>query len=305
MTEAEKQTNEPKVRKLAYFPGCVIPIQLPQIEKLARDILPKIGIELTDLNFSCCPSGGVKDIDDHEWLLTGARNLAVAEEEKLDVVSVCTGCAQTLIEANHELKEDRDLKNAINDELSVIGKKFNGKINAFNLMHILSEMKDNIAGMVKVPLTGLRISTHPGCHLLKPSKIIGYDDAEHPHKFDEFVEALGAKAVDYTKKTVCCGASALAREREMSLAMMKDKLDQLNEKNIDLLTMTCPTCYNQFDKNAKIMKKAFDDVDYTIPVVHILQLLGLALGMTTEEVFLKKNRSVNSEFVEKIKTVLG
>ena len=69
--------------------------------------------------------------------------------------------------------------------------------------------------------------------------------------------------------------------------------------------MTCPTCYNQFDKNAKIMKKAFDDVDYTIPVVHILQLLGLALGMTTEEVYLKKNRSVNGEFVEKIKSVLG
>lgn len=303
MTEAEK--SKPEVRKFAYFPGCVIPIQLPQIDKLARIILPKIGIELMDLNFSCCPSGGVKDIDDHEWLLTGARNLAVAEEEKLDILSVCTGCSQTLIEANHELKADRDIKNAINDELSVINKKFKGKINAYNLMHILDEMKEKIAGMVKKPLIGLRIATQPGCHLLRPSRIIGYDDAEHPHKFDEFVRVLGATSVDYTKKTVCCGASALAREREMSLAMLKDKLDQLNEKHIDLITMTCPTCYNQLDKNAKILKKAFDDVDYTIPVVHILQLLGLALGMTTEEVFLKKNRSVNSEFVEKIKTVLG
>jgi heterodisulfide reductase subunit B len=305
MTETEQKTaaKEPEAKKFAYFPGCVIPLQLPYIEKLARDIFAKLGFEISDLDFSCCPSGGVKDIDDQEWLLTAARNISLADEQKLDVITVCTGCSQTLIEAKHEINASRDLKNEINDSLKKIDKKYKGSINTYNFMMVMDEIKDQVAELIKVPLKGLNIATHTGCHLLKPPLVIGYDNAEHPVKFDEFVEVLGANAVDYETKTLCCGASALTKNRDLSLNVMKAKIEDLNQSGADLLTMTCPTCFNQYDKNAKILKKE-RNLESKVPAVHILQLVGLALGMTPEEVNLKKNRSIGNDFIEKITGIL-
>ncbi|MHA1728475.1 MAG: CoB--CoM heterodisulfide reductase iron-sulfur subunit B family protein [Promethearchaeota archaeon] len=306
MTETEsklKKEEAPERKKYAYFSGCVIPIQLPEIEKLTRDILPKIGIDLVDFDFSCCPSSGVRDINTGEWLLTAARNISLADEKKLDIISVCTGCSQTLIEAKHEIKGNRDLKNEINEKLKTINRTYKGTNDSYNLMMVLDELKEDIKSKIIKPLTGLRIATHSGCHLLKPSRIIGYDNAENPVKFDEFVEILGAKAVDYQTKTLCCGYEGFARHREMSLSIMKDKLDELDNRNIDLLTLVCPTCFRQYDKNSRLLKKELG-VEYNVPVVHILQLLGLALGMSVEDVFLKRNRTVDDVLVKKINKII-
>ncbi|MBN2422081.1 CoB--CoM heterodisulfide reductase subunit B [Candidatus Woesearchaeota archaeon] len=297
MSEEKKEKAEEKT--YALFLGCVIPIQIPHIEKLARDLLPKLGINIVDADFSCCPFYGVRDIDEKEWLVTAARNLALAEEQKIDIISLCNGCSQTLIEANHAL-QDKELRAEINEVLKKINKQYNGTVKVYHFLMVFDSMKDQIKALIKKPFHGLKIATHTGCHLLRPSKIIGFDEPEDPKKFDDFVKLIGANSVDYHHKALCCGYTQVTNEKDMSLDLMKDKLDELNEKRVDALTVCCPSCYLQYDKNQVLIRSKFK-VEYKIPVIHALQLLGLAIGMRADEVFLQKNRSITEDFMQKIK----
>ena len=80
MTEVTQEVKG--VKKYAFFIGCTIQVRLPYIERLARDIFRNMGIELVDLDFTCCPTARiVKDVDIMSWLLIAARNIAVAEKE--------------------------------------------------------------------------------------------------------------------------------------------------------------------------------------------------------------------------------
>jgi heterodisulfide reductase subunit B len=291
-------TENNKEKEYALFTGCVVPIHLPHIEKLSRQVFSKLGIKIRDLDFTCCPVYSVRDIDEQEWLIIAARNLALAEEKSLDIISLCNGCSQTLIEV-HELLKDNDLRKEINEKLKPFKKQYNGNINVYHFMMFFDEIKEKIKPLIKNQFKGFKIATHTGCHLLRPSKIIGFDNAENPEKFDEFVEMLGAKSVDYNTKTLCCGSTMITREKPMSVAMMKDKLEELNHKKIDLLTVCCPSCFIQYDKNQILVKVKYKH-DYKIPVIHIMQLLGLALGMNQEQVFLKNNRSLKQDIIQKI-----
>ncbi|MBU0756521.1 MAG: CoB--CoM heterodisulfide reductase iron-sulfur subunit B family protein [Nanoarchaeota archaeon] len=302
-TEKEQEPEKsPEEKKYALYLGCVIPTQMPHIEKLGKVVLPKLGFSLVDAEFTCCPYYAVKDIDEKKWLVAAARNLAVAEEKGFDIISLCNGCSQTLIEAKHMLDEDRDLRIEINKELAVIGKEYKGKVSVRHFMMVLDEYREKIKELTVRPFSGYLFATHTGCHLLRPSQILGFDNPEDPKKFDEFVEALGANALDYQHKALCCGSAQLTREKDMALSMMKDKLEELKEKKADALAVCCPSCFLQFDKNSVLLKAKYKE-DMKIPVMHALQMLGLALGMSTAEVFAEKNRSMNPEFLKRLESL--
>ncbi|MHA2407709.1 MAG: CoB--CoM heterodisulfide reductase iron-sulfur subunit B family protein [Candidatus Ranarchaeia archaeon] len=289
-------------KEYALYLGCVLPIQLPFLEKLARDILPKIGIETQDFDFSCCTTDSVRDISENAWLLSGARNLAIAEEKGLDILSFCNGCSKTLTEVHHQLK-DKELRNEVNQRLGKIGKEYRGKVKVIPFMELFDQHKDQIKSLITNPLRGLKIATHTGCHLLRPSDQMNYDDAEHPVKFDNFVRLLGGFPVDYQHKTLCCGSSQTIRMPKMAHGMVNHKITELGEKGAEALAVCCPSCYLQYDRTQLQLKKNNPNLK-RIPVVHSLQLLGLAMGMSHEEVFLKKNRSITPELIQQVGVIL-
>ena len=286
--------------KQALFTGCIIPIQNPFIERIARDIFPKIGVEINDLEFSCCPFYGVRDIDEKEWLVIAARNLSLAEEKSLEIVSLCNGCTQTLKEAN-EMLRNNELREEINTSLARINRHYNGTVKVTHFMMLLDNIKDKLRPMIK-PLRGLRIATHTGCHLLRPSGIMGYDNPENPARFNEFIRFLGAQAVEYNSSSLCCGYSQITNDKDASLSIMKDKLDELSKLDIDCLSVCCPSCFNQFDKNQVLLKSKYT-IDYKIPVLHVLQLLGISMGMSPEQVFIQNNRTISPELKEKLSQI--
>jgi len=268
-------------QRWAFFRGCLIPIKLPHLEACARQVFPSLGIELVDFDFTCCPPTAVRDADEFKWLTIAAQNLALAERAGLDILTICNGCSQTLIEANHILTTNSDTLSKVNARLERVGLKYDGNVKVKHFLMVLHGMEERIKSSVKAPLRGFKVAAHPGCHILRPSEIIQFDDAERPVKLDQMISWLGASPVDYDLKALCCGQSFLPIDRRACYRVMADKLKQV--KGADCLTTGCPMCFQQFDFNQKVMGLGFDVPVYT-PVLFYPQLLGLAQGRSLEDV---------------------
>ncbi|MCK5558775.1 MAG: CoB--CoM heterodisulfide reductase subunit B, partial [Candidatus Hydrogenedentes bacterium] len=143
-----------------YFWGCQIPARLPFIEKATRLAMEKLGIACYDLDgFTCCPEKTlVKCMDERTWLLTAARNLAVAESAGRDVLTLCNQCYSTLHGVAKRLKGEPDLKASVNSELDRVGLHFDGDIQIVHLMELLAHKIgfDEIRNRLGPGLRGMR-----------------------------------------------------------------------------------------------------------------------------------------------------
>jgi heterodisulfide reductase subunit B len=192
--------------RYAFFPGCLVPARYPAMEFAIRHTLPKLGIEIVDLEgSSCCPDPiYFKAKDKLSWLSVAARNLCLAEEKGLDIFTNCSGCTATLSESYH-LLQDPDLREQVNERLGRIGMEYKG---TSRVRHIATLIRDivgyeAIAETVVRPLEGLKVGIHYGCHLLKPSKIMNVDDPNDPTMLEELVRAVGAEPVRHDKWYLC------------------------------------------------------------------------------------------------------
>jgi heterodisulfide reductase subunit B2 len=272
---ASTEAKPAQPEKYAFFIGCTIQVRAPYIERLARQLFPKLGIDLVDLEFSCCPTARVvKDVDINSWLVIAARNLALAEKAGLPILSMCTGCTQTLVEAQHAL-DDSDVKKKVNALIRPLEYQGTGEVKFFG--QVLYEKKGMFAITHKIPIN---IAGHAGCHILRPSRILQFDNPENPIKLDELIASLGADPVHYPLKGLCCGYSMYSVDQDVAERIMKDKIASI--VGADCMTVLCPTCfeYYQLRMQAIAAKQGFKP----LMAVHYLQLLGLAMGMSSEEV---------------------
>ncbi|MBO5669014.1 MAG: CoB--CoM heterodisulfide reductase subunit B, partial [Candidatus Methanomethylophilaceae archaeon] len=195
--------------KYAFFLGCIAPLRYPGIEKSTRKVAEALGIELVDLaDASCCPAPGViRSFDKKTWIAAAARNLALAEKEGLDIVTICNGCYGSLFDAAHELHADPELLKDVNEILAEIGMEYKGTTKVRHFAEVLYNDigVEGIKAKITQPVD-YSVAAFYGCHFLKPSKIKEIDDPEDPKILDELIEACGAKSMPRQKKTLCCGS---------------------------------------------------------------------------------------------------
>lgn len=285
--------------RYGYFWGCYIPSRMPHIEKAMRAAFTALGIATQDLEgLSCCPEKSmIKNADHDLWLTMAARNLDIAEDADVTIVTPCTGCYGTLKGANHELAAHPDKLDAVNARLAPLGRHYAGHT---PVKHVLEVLWDDFGAQtlrqrVTHPLTGLRVAVHNGCHLMRPSKELAFDDPFAPKKYDTLVEALGATSVDYTTKMLCCGG-LLARSDEQAQAehMCRLKLSELAKLGVDCLTTTCPSCTMQYEYQQANLARSGEI--YDVPVLSYMELLGLALGVEPEELGISAHRISTDRF---------
>jgi heterodisulfide reductase subunit B len=290
------------MKDFAVFWGCTIPARFPFIEKATRLVFDDLGANVHELaGHTCCPEGVlVKSSDEGAFYTTAARNLALVEKAGLDVVTPCNGCYSTFKETWSHLETDWRAKEAINTRLAREDLHYDGKL---KITHFAEWLADDIgAGVVvskvKSDFWGMRIAVHYGCHLLRPSPAVHWDDPLAPKKVEELVASLGARVVDYTTKMQCCG-NALDRvgEREGSLNFARNKLKDLMTNDVDALVVVCPSCFLQFDVNQAVLQRNHEDVN--IPVLYLSELIALAYGHSPDEIGLDMHRVSVAPFLEK------
>ena len=287
--------------KFLIFLGCAIPYRVSAYEISARKVLAKLGVELVEmLEFNCCglPLGPVS----HEtMLILAAKNLALAEQTGLNILTLCPGCAGTLKKVNKILKEDKTLKDQINGHLKEIGLEFKGTIETKHLLQMLKEDVgiEKIKASIVKPLTMLKVAEHNGCHILRPKEYIGFDDPEDPQTLKMLIEATGATCLDYIDETECCGAPSVGVSDKIALQLARDKLNHVKMVEAQALVTICPFCHIMYDTNELRIEKMFNEA-YGIPILHYPQLLGLAMGLTPEELAFNELRVNASKILKQI-----
>ena len=286
----------------AYFWGCYIPGRLPFMEKATRVVFDRLGIDAVDVDgLTCCPEKTmIRNMSHRTWLLTAARNLAIAEEAGRDFVTPCTGCFSTLKGAAVEIQSDPALHAEVNEQLARIGRTYRGVADVVHVLDVLCHDigPGELRARLRYPMTGMKIAVHYGCHLLRPSQELLFDDPFWPTKLDQLVEALGAESAAYPSKMECCGNLLLrAGEEETAQAMCRSKLVEVVAAEADALTLVCPSCMMQYDNMQNVLQRAGESLN--LPVLYYPELLGLALGIEPAELGLDRHRVDVNPFLER------
>lgn len=287
------------------FPGCLIPNRLPFLEASAKYVFDKIGLKTSPAEFACCPNPvGLRFVQNKSWLTLGARNIALAETENKDIISLCNGCFQTLALVDHELKANPKLKAEINDNLKTVGREYHGSINIEHFVKVLAEPEviEKIKGKLTHSLEGLKVAVHPGCHYARPSHKLHVEEDVMDLKFlKNLVRITGATVVEYDQENLCCGNVVRNSDPYTADTMLKAKFDGAMAAGADILVCNCPSCFQQFDSEQRNVNKIADDgKKYKFPIIYITELLALAMGATQDELGLKFHRNNPKAILKKV-----
>lgn len=287
------------------FPGCLMTNRLPFLEASAKVVFDELGVGYSSADFACCPNPvGLRFVDIKTWCALAARNLVEAEKENKNIMSLCNGCAQSLIIADHEMKHDPILKDEVNEILKKVGKEYKGTINVLHFVKVLYEEVglEKIKASVKHPLTGLKVALHPGCHYARPSHILKVEeDVMNLQYLRKLVEATGATVVDYPEENLCCGNVVRNTDPYTANTMLKSKFDGAKRAGADCLVVNCPSCFQQFDtEQAKLKSIAEEGEVYKFPTFYITELIALAMGKDPATLGIKFHRNKGKEALAKV-----
>ncbi len=276
--------------RYALFLGCTIPARMNQYELSARAVMDKLDVELVDIrDFNCC-GYPLRNYDVKSFLLSSARNIALAERHELNVITLCKCCYGSLRKADYLLMEDSALRKEINDLLARENLRYEGGI---EIKHILSVLYHDIGvevlrERIERPYREVKIATHYGCHALRPSDVVQFDDPSDPRLFDDLVEITGAKSIEWSNRLECCGAPLLGVNDDLSMDLMEKKLSNGRESGADYLCVACPYCQLQFDRVQSMMMSQRGG-NSSLPSILYTQLLGLSMGIDADTLQIEAN----------------
>lgn len=281
--------------RFAYFPGCKIPWHLPQYGRATKAVCAKLGIELVDLEFGCC-GYPVRHSSFEASMFSAARNFALAERAGLPMLTPCKCCFGNLRHAAYWLHQNEDLAASVRRMLAREGLPWPRSMEVAHLLTALDAPEyglgaERLASLVTAPLSGVKVAAHYGCHALRPGYVTRFDNPLAPSIFERLIQATGAQAVSWPLRLECCGNPLWGKNDEMAAKLALRKLADVFEAGADVLCTGCTYCQLQFDVlRPDLAPFAPPDVlEQAPPATLFAQLLGLALGLTAEEVGISEN----------------
>jgi heterodisulfide reductase subunit B len=288
------------------YPGCVASVRELGYEMAMRAVFKRLDLDLRQRDdFNCCmPACLVHSVDYKRGLALTSRNLAIAEEEDLPIMTLCSSCFGNLSRAKYLLDSSQDLRRDVNKLLGEVGREYTGKARVEHVVTTLYKDygPDGVREKSVEPLRGLKAAPFYGCHLFLPQRYSGFDDAEFPQKFDRLIEATGAESVDYHEKTSCCigcGSFFGKVSDEAGLKLAEIILDDVKDSGADVIVATCPFCMMQLEVG-QIKLREEKGKEYGVPVIHYVDALGLSMGVKPSELGLDLRRLSVSPLLRKL-----
>jgi len=277
--------------KYAYYPGCASQEMTREANDTTRLIATALGIELLDMpKANCCGAGLMYDYDYELAITLNARIFAEAETMGLDIMTICSTCLMVMRTANRDLRRDAALLERTNETLEKAGLHYSGNVEVTQLLWVLARDYglENLKQKVVKPLGWLKVAPFYGCHTLRPSDALGVDDPENPRSLEDVIRTLGAEVIDYRDKTRCCGFQVDLVAEDMAVEMTGKRLLGAKDRGARCMVTPCPFCHINLDNYQGLAeKKVMEKI--ALPVFHLPQLVGLALGLDADQMGLDRH----------------
>jgi heterodisulfide reductase subunit B len=275
--------------KIALFPGCSLEGSSRNFDLSLRRVFAALGCALTELkDWNCCGATSAHAIDRRLYLSLNLRNLALAEAQGFEeILAPCAACYHRLAGANLELTQSPALLGELNRET---GLNYRGRVKVRNALDFLTAILNSgkLAARVTHPLSGMKVACYYGCLNTRLPRAGCFDDRENPVSMDAIVRALGGRALDWSCKTECCGASMFISAESVSAKLVGNILKDAAARGAECIAGACPLCQNNLDTKQREIREALG-LARPLPVLFITQLMGLAFGMSEKELGLGMN----------------
>ena len=257
--------------KFSYFPGCTLKTKGKDLDIYARKSAEALGFELCELaDWQCCGAVYPMAKDEIATKLSSVRALVSARDEKRELVTLCSACHNVIKQVNNDMKTDADIALRVNNYLG-LDTPYNGEVTVLHYLEVLRDRVgfDKLKAAVTNPLKGRKIAAYYGCLLLRPSKIMQFDDAENPTILEDFIRAIGAEPVTWGMRNECCGGYIAAEDKTQAEKRSSTVMGDAATNGADTVITACPLCLYNLAKNG----------GSDLPVVYFTELLAEALGV--------------------------
>ena len=247
--------------KVSYFPGCTLRTKAKKLDYYARKCAEILGVEMCEIkDWQCCGGVFVSANDEIASKLSSVRALKAAKNASQPLVTVCSACHNVIKQTNNQMQTDKDFD----------GEDYNGETEVLHYLELLKNTVgfDKIKAAVKNPLTGRKVAAYYGCMLLRPGKVMAFDDVENPTIIEDFIRALGAEPVIYSMRNECCGGYVALEDAQSAKKKSNAVSDNAKANGAEVIVTACPLCKYNLIKN-----------ESSVPVVYFTELLAEALGV--------------------------
>src|SRR5689334_14713482 len=279
--------------RVAYYKGCLASLSAKELDTSTQALAPMLDLELDELeSVTCCGAGDIHEAEPDYYLHLNARILAYAEATGADtLMTICNVCTLNLRQANWQLKGDEALRERVNANLAAVGvPAYSGNVEVKHFLWLVAEGEgyELLKQAAHKGLKGLKVAPFYGCQILRPSKLMGFEDPDRPWSLEKIIEACGGEAIDYPAKVKCCGFPIIQAREEVALGELIQPIEQASEAGADAMVTPCPLCHLSLDAwQSKL--KAQTGRDFNMPILHLSQLVGVAAGLEEPELKFKRH----------------
>ena len=290
--------------RVAYYKGCLASLSAKELDTSTQALAPMLGIELDELEaVTCCGAGDIHEAEPDYYLHLNARILAYAEATGSDtLMTICNVCTLNLRQANFQLQNDDALRERVSDNLEKVGApRYTGGVEVKHLLWMIAagDGYERLKQVAHKGLKGLRVAPFYGCQILRPSKLLGFEDPDQPSSLEAIIAACGGEAVDYPAKIKCCGFPIIQAREDVALGELIQPIEQSIAAGADVMVTPCPLCHLSLDAWQQKLE-ASTGRRYQMPILHLSQLIGVAAGVEESELRFKRHVVPVTPALEKI-----
>jgi heterodisulfide reductase subunit B len=286
--------------RYAYYPGCSAESTARDMHQSTLAVARALGIDLVEpKGWTCCGATAGHQTDRLLAVSLPAANLSKVQDMKLDMLVNCAACYSRMKVANHEITSHSRIRQSVREALD---RDYDGSVKVRHLLEVLLEDVGlpAIKQAIKRPLNGLKVACYYGCLLVRPPKILKFDDPENPTSLDRLVTAMGGTSLEWPSKVECCGGGLSLSRTDVVVELTGSIIDMAARVGADCIAVSCPMCQVNLDLRQQDINKQTGK-NYQIPIVYITQLLGLCLGIGPGELGFDKLMVPAMNVLEKVK----
>ncbi|MCL2934333.1 MAG: CoB--CoM heterodisulfide reductase iron-sulfur subunit B family protein [Trichodesmium sp. MAG_R03] len=296
-----------QILKYAYFPGCVAQGACRELYQSTQALTQVLGIELIEMKkAACCGSGTFKEDSQLLEDTVNARNIALAEELSLPLLTHCSTCQGVIGHVDERLKESQKTQPTYLKQINSLLQKqscspYQGSTEVKHLLWALvaDYGLEEIQNRVTRKLSGLKCAAFYGCYLLRGQTNLSYDDPYQPESMENVFRAIGATPIYYRGRTQCCGWPLSSYATNQAFQMAGNHISEAIDKGADCMVTPCPLCHLNLDSRQSEVERVIGH-KLGLPVLHLPQLIALALGISPKKLGLDRHIVSTSPVLEKL-----